>query len=107
MTERSSALFYLAFELPPRLLLRSSLLPLGGFLCWVRFLRPRFGFCFFLRAGFLQALLQNRNQIDYLGRLGRFLWFFFDFFSTGFNFFFDHLHERFAVVVFVFFGIPL
>ena len=34
------------------------------------------------------------------------LWLFFNLFSTGFHFFFDHLHERFAVIVTIFFRIP-
>ena len=61
---------------------------------------------FLLRAGLLQALLQHGNQIDYFGRLGRFLWFLFNFFPAGFHFLFDHFHKRFAIVVLVLFRIP-
>src|SRR5437667_8617124 len=59
-----------------------------------------------LSAGLLQALLQYGNQIDYLGRLGSFLRFLFDFFSAGFHFFLDHFHKRFPVVVLVLFRVP-
>ena len=33
-------------------------------------------------------------------------WFFFNLFAAGFHFFLDHFHERFAVVVVIFFRIP-
>ena len=52
-------------------------------------------------------MLQYFDQIDHFGRLRRFLRFLFNFFSAGLDFFFDHFHQRFFVVVFIFFGIPL
>src|SRR5205085_8731213 len=70
-------------------------------------LRARFRRPFFLAPGLVQALLQHGNQIDYLGRLRRFLWFFLDFFPAGFHFLFNYFHERFAIVVLILFWIPL
>src|SRR6266550_8338945 len=76
------------------------------FLCRLLLFLARFGRRFFLRAGLLQALLQNRYQIDHLCRLRRFPWFLFDFFPASFHFFLDHMHECLAIIVLVFFGLP-
>src|SRR6266480_3262923 len=54
---------------------------------------------------FVQALLQNRDEIDHFGRWPRFrFWFFFDFFPARFNFFLDHLHQCLAESSRYFFG---
>src|SRR6266403_1623284 len=77
------------------------------FLCRLLLFPARFGRRFFLRAGLLQALLQNRYQIDHLCRLRRFPWLLFDFLAAGFYFFFDHFHKRLAIIVLVLFRLPL
>ena len=51
--------------------------------------------------------MQDGNQVDYFGWLGCFLWLFLDLFSAGFNFLFDHFHERLAIIVAIFFRFPL
>ena len=71
----------------------------AGCLCFVRDLAV----ALFLRASLLQALLQDGNQIDDLGWLWRFLRLLFDLFSASFNFLFDHFHERFAIIIAIFY----
>src|SRR5206468_10750803 len=80
--------------------------PSRCFLGRLRFFPARLGCRLFLRASLLKTSLQDGNQINYLGRLWHFLRFFFDLFSASFDFFFDHFHERFTVVVAIFFWIP-
>src|SRR5436853_7392330 len=70
-------------------------------------LPSRLGCRFLLLAGLLQTLLENGNQINHLGRLWRFPWLLFDFFSASFDFFLDHFHKRFAIIVLVLLRFPL
>src|SRR4029453_17078114 len=51
-------------------------LQLCCFLCRLLLFFARLGCRLSLRAGLLQALLQDGNEIDYFGWVGRFLWFF-------------------------------
>src|SRR5882762_3934110 len=81
-------------------------LQLCSFFGRMRFSGARFACCSLLPASLLEALLQNRYQIDHLCRFRRFPWFLFDFLTAGFHFFLDHVHERLAIIVFVFFRLP-
>jgi len=56
---------------------------------------------------FVQALLQDRHEIDHFRRWSRLRFrFFFDLFPTGFNLFLDHFHQGFAVIIAIFFRVP-
>src|SRR4029453_14152287 len=74
-------------------------LQLCCFLCRLLLFFARLGCRLSLRAGLLQALLQDGNEIDFFGWLGRFLWFFLYLFSARFDFLFDNFHERIAIIV--------
>src|SRR5207253_3351975 len=55
----------------------------------------------------LQTLLQHRDEIDDFGRLWRLAGLPCDLLPAGVDFLFDHMQQGFAIIVFIFFGIPL
>src|SRR3954462_1043455 len=75
----------------------------GGFLVMLRFFWRGLSFAPTLR---FQALLQHRHEIDHLRRRLFLFRLLFDFLPARFDLLLDYFHQRFAVIILVFLGVP-